>query len=157
MKAMKRTVLVGISMFALVAGVSAQTVTPNTIENYQTNWMQTNNVTAMTPELYEQMKTDWMNSNVLSVNAGVTQVELTAEEKQTILDAEKRQAMGVPADYPLFQDTGNPALDADNYNQAKATWKQNNPGAYNQMITPSTLTEAERQEIRQQELNNQNQ
>ncbi|MDG1330899.1 MAG: hypothetical protein P8P74_01105 [Crocinitomicaceae bacterium] len=160
MKAMKRTVLVGISMFALVAGVSAQTVnnSPTTLQTFQADWQQTNGVTTMTPALYEEMKTAWMNSNVntFSANERVVPVELTAAEKQVILDAEKRQAMGVPSDYPLLQDTGNPSLDADNYHQAKVAWIQNNPAAYSQMISTSTLTESQRNEIRQQEINNQN-
>lgn len=155
MKAMKRTILVGASVFALVSGVSAQVVTTVNLETFQANWEQTNNVTTMTPALYEQMKNEWMDSNVLSIAERTPPVDLTATEKQAILDADLRQALGVPSDYPLLQNTGNPAADADNYHQAKLVWIQNNPTAYNQMITGPAMTEAERNEIRQIEINNQ--
>ena len=155
MKTMKRTILVG-AMFALVSGVSAQVVNTSTLEAFQVTWQQTNNVTQMTPALYEQMKTDWVNSTTLTVTERTPPVEYSDAEKQAILDAERRLAMGVPSDYPLKQNTGNPSLDADNYQAAKTTWIQNNPAAYNQMISISTMTEAEKQNIRQQELNNQN-
>lgn len=156
MKTMKRTLLVGASMFAMLSGVYAQVGNPVSLETFQANWQQTNNVTTMTPVLYEQMKTAWANSNVLSVNPRTPEVQLTPAEKQIMQDAILRTAMGLPANYPLMQDTGNPALDADNYRQAKDAWIQNNPGAYNQMITPATLTDAQKQEIRQIEMNNQN-
>ena len=152
---MKRTILVG-AMFALVSGVSAQSGNFSSLEAFQLNWQQTNNVTQMTPALYEQMKTDWVNSNTTQVVERTPPVEYTLAEKQAILDAEKRQAMGVPSDYPLMQNTGNPSLDASNFNAEKEAWKQNNPAAYAQMITGSTLTEAERNAIRTQEYNNQN-
>ena len=156
MNAMKRTILVGASMFALVSGVSAQVVNTVNLETYQANWQQTNNITTMTPALYEQMKIDWINYNTITVLERVPPVELTAVEKQTIKDAQLRQEMGVPSDYPLMQNTGDPAADADNYQLAKALWKQNNPAAYNQMISTPTMTDAQRQQVRQQELNNQN-
>lgn len=155
MKAMKRTILVGASMFALMSGVSAQIGNTVNIETFQANWQLTNNVTTMTPELYEQMKADWVNATTFSVATRTPPVEMDASEKQAILDAETRLSMGVPADYPLKHDTGNPAADADNYQQAKALWIQNNPAAYNQMITTPAATPAQREEIRQQELNNQ--
>lgn len=153
---MKRTFLVGASMFTLMSGAFAQVSTTVDIQTFQANWQQVNNVTTMTPELYEQMKTAWVNSNVISVNPRVPEVQLTPAEKQLIYDAQLRIAMGVPADFPLMQNTGNPTVDADNYRQAKEAWMQNNPAAYNQMITTSTLTEAQMQEIRQLEMNNQN-
>lgn len=154
MKTMKRTILVGVSVFALISGVSAQTGV--SLETFQTNWQQSNNVTTMTPTLYEQMKTEWINSNAPSDDSRTLPVEMSATEKQAIKDAEQRLAMGVPSDYPLMQNTGNPALDAENYAQAKDLWIQNNPEAYSQMISTSTMTDAQRQEIRQIELNNQN-
>lgn len=156
MKTMKRTLLVGASMFAMMSGVYAQAGNTVSLETFQTNWQQTNNVTTMTPELYEQMKTAWVNANVLSANERTPEVELTAAEKQSMQDALLRTAMGLPADYPLMQDTGNPVVDAENYLQAKLLWMENNQAEYNQMITPSTLTDVQKQEIRQLELNNQN-
>ena len=58
MKGMKRTILVGASMFALISGVSAQTVETQNLEAYQVDWKKSHNITEMTPELYEQMKSD---------------------------------------------------------------------------------------------------
>lgn len=153
---MKRTILVGASMFALMSGVSAQIGTTVNLETFQANWQQTNNITTMTPALYEQMKTDWVNSTTFSVAERTPPVQMDAVQKQAVKDAQRRQELGVPADYPLLQDTGNPSADADTYRQAKDLWIQNNPGAYDQMITTPTMTDAQRQEIRQQELNNQN-
>lgn len=56
MKAIKRTILVGACMFALISGVSAQTSSFQDFEAYQAKWKQSHNVTEMTPALYERMK-----------------------------------------------------------------------------------------------------
>lgn len=92
MKTMKRTILVGVSVFALISGVSAQTGV--SLETFQTNWQQSNNVTTMTPTLYEQMKTEWINSNAPSDDSRTLPVEMSIAEKQAIKDAEQRLAMG---------------------------------------------------------------
>lgn len=151
MKAIKRTILVGACMFALISGVSAQTSSFQEFEAYQTKWKQSHNVTEMTPALYEQMKNEWVESTTTKSDDHVMREESkareVAKESETRLTREQSEAKeaamkaaqiaesrGLPADFPVKKNTGNPEADAAAYNAAKNLWIQNNPERYQQMI-----------------------
>ena len=150
MKTMKRTLLVGASMFALTFGLSAQVDDAQAFEAYQAEWTVLHGVTQMTPALYTQMKTDWVQS-VAGENERVGEMPLA--QKMQVKQVNRNLEQGLPADYPFKATTGNPQADEAAYQLAKELWIQNNPGVYNQMSTPTPLTAAE-QEERNQVLNN---
>lgn len=140
MKTMKRTLLVGASMFAFVSGVSAQVGTQD-FESYQDNWKKSHNVVEISPAQYEQMKTDWYNSN-------------TTDERAEALAADAA-TRGLPADFPFKKNTGNPIADEDAYQLEKALWIENNKELYDQLTSKPVPPTKEQLEERRQVLNNQ--
>lgn len=153
MKTMKRTLLVGASMFALTFGLSAQVDNNQNFEAYQVSWKLSHAVTQMTPTLYEQMKTDWVQS--LSLEPARVSEEISVAEKMEMKAVAKRQAQGLPAGFPLKANTGNAAADEATHKAEKNLWIQNNPALYKQMKSSSETTSSEREAIRNQERNNQ--
>lgn len=151
MKAMKRTLLVGASMFAFVSGVSAQVGTQD-LESYQDNWKKSHNVVEMSPAQYEQMKNDWIQQTAQEERANATQTDL---EKRASEAAAKAQLRGLPADFPYKKNTGNAEADEDAYQLEKALWIENNREAYDAMTTKPTPPTKEQLEERRQVLNNQ--
>ena len=142
MKTMKRTFLVGASMFALLSGVSAQVDNAQDFEAYQAGWKKSHNVTEMTPAIYEQMKIDWVQSFIV-------------EPEDRLNGAASAESLGLPSDFPTKKYTGNATADEDAYQLEKALWIENNQERYNQMMaTPKPPTKAQLEE-RRQVLNNQ--
>lgn len=172
MKAMKRTILVGACMFALISGVSAQTGNYQEFESYQTKWKESHNVTEMTPALYERMKNDWVQSTTQKSEDRVsrdesqartamkesgtrlTRAEIEAQEAE-IKAAQVSESRGLPADFPVKKNTGNPEADAAAYNAAKNLWIQNNPERYQQMLNGNAVRNSRSDAIRKKERNNQ--
>lgn len=151
MNAMKRTFLVGASMFALISGVSAQ-ADAQSLEAYQATWKKSHNVTEMTPAHYEQMKSDWVQSKTSEKR--ITRAEIEAQE--TVMKTTQiLESRGLPEGFPVKQNTGDLATDAAAYKAAKDLWIQNNPELYKQMLTTNKATATEREAIRNQERNNQ--
>jgi hypothetical protein len=157
MKAMKRTILVGVSMFALMSGANAQVGNLEDFKAFQTSWKQSHNVTTeLTPAQYEQMKSEWVSSQATETPRKAP-TELSTAEKLEQKKAYRNESEGLPADFPMKMNTGDAAADEAAYQQAKAEWIANNPELYNRMKTAPKMTSAEQEAIRQQELNNQNQ
>ena len=148
MKTMKRTLLVGASMFALTFSLSAQVDNGQSLEAYQAQWQVTNNVTQMTSVHYAQMKIDWVQS--LTTDP----VRVTAAEELELKKAEINLSKGLPADYPFKMNTGNAQADEIAFQEEKALWIENNQAAYNQMITNSGAPTAAQLAERNQVLNN---
>ena len=151
MKTMKRTLLLGASMFALTFGLSAQVDNSAALATYEVEWTVLHNVTQMTPALYEQMKTEWVQS-LSSEPVRVSEAASAAQELE-LKKAEINLSRGLPADFPFKMNTGNAQADEAAFQQEKALWIQNNPGVYNQMISTSSPTAAQLEE-RNQVLNN---
>ncbi|MFK7784394.1 MAG: hypothetical protein AB8B56_04710 [Crocinitomicaceae bacterium] len=153
---MKRTILVGASLFALASGVSAQVGNISDFEAFKAQWKKSHNViTELTPAQYDQMKTEWVASTATET-ARKTPVELSTAEKLEQKKIYKNQSQGLPADFPMKANTGDPVADENAYQQAKLTWIQNNPEKYKQLKTIPKMSQSDKQAIRQQELNNQN-
>jgi hypothetical protein len=157
MKGMKQTILVGTVLFAFASGASAQVGNLSDFESFQATWKKSHNVTTeLTPAQYEQMKTEWVASQATETERKAP-VELSTAEKIKLKQEYRNQEQGLPADFPMKVNTGNPAADEVTYQQAKAAWIANNPEKYKQMTIAPKQSAAEREAIRQQELNNQNQ
>jgi hypothetical protein len=62
------------------------------------------------------------------------------------------KATGVPADYPVFVDTGNPEADKARYNAEKKAWIEKNPEAYRQMSGGNNPSDS-KQKITRSDLN----
>lgn len=149
MKAMKRTILVGSSMFALVFGVSAQADDVQAFEAYKTSWKMSHKVMEMTPAQYEQMKSDWTQSLIVEPKARMTRAESEAQEA-----AMKNANKETTSVFPEKRNTGNPEADEAAYKAAKDLWIRNNPELYKQMSTAPKMT-PEQEAIRRQVRNNQ--
>ncbi|NQZ36743.1 MAG: hypothetical protein HRT58_13820 [Crocinitomicaceae bacterium] len=139
---MKRTILVGASMFALISGVSAQVDNTQDFEAFQADWKKSHNMVEINPAQYEQMKTDWYQ--LKSTNERATEIAYEA------------QFRGLPADFPFKKDTGNAVADEDAYQLEKALWIENNKELYEQMMSKTVAPTKEQLEERRQVLNNQN-
>lgn len=66
--------------------------------------------------------------------ARLTRAEVEAQEAE-MKAAQMTESRGLPADFPVKQNTGNPEADAAAYNAAKNLWIQNNPDRYQQMLS----------------------
>ncbi|PHR26611.1 MAG: hypothetical protein COA38_14510 [Fluviicola sp.] len=153
MKAMKRTILVGTSMFALISGVSAQTDTSRELEAFKINWKKSHKVVEMTSAQYGQLKIDWVKSQFVEPKR--VSDELSVEPKRELKKAERNRSQNLPADFPFKKNTGNAQADADAYQLEKARWIEDNKDLYKQMTTTPKATTSEQEAIRQQERNNQ--
>jgi hypothetical protein len=69
-------------------------------------------------------------------------ITASAEEKPIVKGEEAPNSFSrkMPADFPKFNDTGNPRTDAADYQKRKRQWIENNPEKYKKLKGKSTST-----------------
>jgi len=80
----KRTLLIGASIFAFAGTTSAQISNNEQFEKFQDNWKQSHNIQKLSPAQYEEMKTDFVQSQSQVTTAPKAESEPVdaAREKQ---------------------------------------------------------------------------
>lgn len=78
--------------------------------------------------------------------------QTTTNNASTTAQPVEVKPTGVPADYPVFVDTGNPEADKARYNAEKKAWIEKNPEAYRQLSGGNNPTE-QKQKITRSDLN----
>ena len=125
------------------------------LEQFKSQWMTENNVQSLTPDQYAQMKSEWSETS-----DPIRQFKSEPNEPlnpQRVQQFKNWQGPNFASGFPVYEITGDAERDQQTYDAKKQLWINKFPALYQKMIPDDGLTVSEREAIRSNELNQNNQ